>query len=124
MSIPHSLAPPLVRHTPLKCRYVSLFDTCHTRTSTHLSQRTMSRTDTSPLATINATINTAQPVTSSHMTPVIPEFSMEQELALWDQNSDTVKRARDYQLSLENEVSQISLAIGRLVSCNVKSTAL
>jgi hypothetical protein len=60
-----------------------------------------------------ATIATVQTVKSS---PVIPEFSLEEELAKWDQNSDTVKRARDYQLSLENEVSQISLAIGRLVS--------
>jgi hypothetical protein len=63
-----------------------------------------------------ATIATVQTVKSSQMTPVIPEFSLEEELAKWDQNSDTVKRARDYQLSLENEVSQISLAIGRLVS--------
>ncbi len=71
----------------------------------------MSRPDTSPLATIN----TAERA-SGAVTPVIPEFSMEEELAKWDQNSDTVKRARDYQLSLENEVSQISLAIGRLAS--------
>jgi len=71
----------------------------------------MPRTDTSPLVTINAVERA-----SAAMTPVIPEFSMEQELAQWDQNSDTVKRARDYQLSLENEVSHISLAIGRLAS--------
>lgn len=112
-----------IRHLSLKCPYVSMFDTCHGCILT-LTQRTASRTDTSPLATINATINTSQPVTSSRMTPVIPEFSMDQELALWDQNSDNVKRARDYQLSLENEVSQISLAIGRLVSKNGYFTAL
>jgi hypothetical protein len=92
--------------TPVTADVASTGPTTVTQTPVNEVSYTV-HTDVSPLATIA----TVQTVKSS---PVIPEFSLEEELAKWDQNSDTVKRARDYQLSLENEVSQISLAIGRL----------